>query len=372
MQILLLGDIMFLRKISALFLCVIALLKPVSALGLSAASAVCMDLDSGRILYAYNENQPMQIASTTKIMTALLVLENCSLDEKVKIPKESVGVEGSSLYLKAGEVISVKDLLYGLMLRSGNDAAVALAIHCAGSVEAFADMMNDKAQKFGLENCNFVNPHGLSEEGHLCSAHDLAVIAAEAMNYPDFAAIVSTKSYTFGNRTVVNHNKLLRLYDGAVGVKTGFTKAAGRTLVGAAEKDGQTLITVTLSAPNDWNDHVQLFDYGFETYPETEIICHGEVMARLPVAGSGEDTATIVSEEGFFYPLSDSEQIDIELHIPEFLVAPVQQGQYVGSAVITLDGEIIGEVMLYAGHFVAAKEPEKEPGFINKILGLLQ
>lgn len=371
MQILLLGDIMFLRKVFAIALIMTFIFRPVSALGLSAASSVCIDLDSGRILYAYNENQPMQIASTTKIMTALVVLENCSLQEKVKIPKEAVGIEGSSLYLKAGEVISVQDLLYGLMLQSGNDAAVALAIHCAGSVEYFANMMNSKAKELGLNNCHFVNPHGLSEEGHLCSAYDLAVIAAQAMNNPDFAAIVSAKSYSFGNRTVVNHNKLLRIYEGAVGIKTGFTKAAGRTLVGAAEKNGQTLITVTLSAPNDWNDHVQLFDYGFKNFPETEIICDGEVIARLPVAGSNEDTVTVVADDEFYYPLKEDEETELELHIPDFLIAPVQQGQYVGSAVITLSGEIVGEVSLIAGHYVAAKEPERQISLIEKILGLL-
>ncbi len=372
MQILTPGDTMILRKVSVIVLCIIAFILPTSALSLSASSAVCMDLESGRVLYAYNESQPMQIASTTKIMTALIVLENCNLEEKVKIPNEAVGVEGSSLYLKAGEIISVQDLLYGLMLRSGNDAAVALAIHCAGSVDAFADMMNCKAKELGLNNCYFVNPHGLSEEGHLCSAYDLAVIAQEAMNVPDFAAIAATKSYSFGTRTVVNHNKLLKYYDGAIGVKTGFTKAAGRTLVGAAEKNGQTLITVTLGAPNDWNDHMQMFDFGFELYPETEIICQGEVMARLPVTSSNEDTVTVVADEAFCYPLGSDEETDIELHIPSFLLAPIQQGQYIGTAVITLNGDKIGEITLSAGHFVAAKEPEKEPNIFEKILGLIR
>lgn len=371
MQILLLGDIMFLRKVFAIAMMIIALFLPASALGLSAASSVCIDLDSGRVLYAHNENQPMQIASTTKIMTALIVLENCELEEKVKIPVEAVGVEGSSLYLKAGEVITVQDLLYGLMLQSGNDAAVALAIHCAGSVENFGALMNAKAKQLGLNNCHFVNPHGLSQEGHLCSAYDLAVISAEAMNDPDFTAIVSAKSYSFGDRTIVNHNKLLRIYDGAVGIKTGFTKAAGRTLVGAAEKNGQTLITVTLSAPNDWNDHVQLFDYGFEVYPKTEIICDGEVMARLPVAGSNEDTVTVVADNDFYYPLKDSDKTEVALYISDFLIAPVQQGQYIGSAVVRLNGEKIGEVILSAGHSVAAEEVEKEITLIDKILGML-
>ncbi|MBE6991023.1 MAG: D-alanyl-D-alanine carboxypeptidase [Ruminococcaceae bacterium] len=362
---------MYLRKLSAVIASVLLFTCSASALGLSAASAVCIDMDSGRVLYAYNENTPMQIASTTKIMTALVVLENCSLEEQVKIPAQAVGIEGSSLYLKTGEILTVRDLLYGLMLRSGNDAAVALAVHCAGSVEKFADMMNSKAKQLGLENCSFVNPHGLSEEGHFCSAGDLAVISVEAMNNPDFAAIVSTVNYTFGNRTVVNHNKLLRLYDGAVGVKTGFTKSAGRTLVGAAEKDGQTLITVTLNAPDDWNDHIKLFDYGFDNYPETEVISKGQVMARLPVLSSNEDTVTVVANEDFNYPLSTDEKVEIKLHIPDFLFAPLHQGQYVGTAEILFNGQQIGEVLLSAGHNVAVKEPTKSPGIIDRILDFL-
>ncbi len=363
---------MNLKKIFAIGLCAALVPLRAAAIELSAEAAICMDMDSGRVLYACNENQPMQIASTTKIMTALIVLENCQLDEKIVIPAEAVGVEGSSLYLVEGESMTVQDLLYGMMLRSGNDAAVALAIHCGGDIDSFVNMMNQKAKSLGLDHCHFCNPHGLSQQGHLCSAGDLAVIAAEAMNDPDFTAIVSTKSYTFGSRTVVNHNRLLKYYDGAVGVKTGYTMAAGRTLVGAARKNGQTLITVTLNDPNDWADHAALFDYCFETYPLTQLVVSGQVMARLPVAGSREDTVTVVAEEDFYYPVSADEQTQIRLKLPDFLLAPVSQGQNVGSAEICVDGTIVGQVLLTAGHHVSAKEPEDKPSVIERIIGSLQ
>ncbi len=230
----------------------------------SAQSAILYDCTASRVLYEKNADKKALIASTTKIMTGLLIAEQCDLDEDVSIPEEAVGVEGSSLYLKNGEVLSVGDLLYGLMLQSGNDAAVALAIHCGGSVEAFVSMMNEKADELHLSGAHFANPNGLDDEGNYATARDLALLTQYALENETFAEVVSTKTATLGgNRAVTNHNKLLWRYDGCIGVKTGFTRAAGRILVSAAERDGRRLVAVTIGAPDDWNDHTKLLDYGF-------------------------------------------------------------------------------------------------------------
>ena len=230
---------------------------------LSARSAILIDGSSGETLFEKDADRRSLIASTTKIMTGLLVAEQCDPDAPVTVPAEAAGVEGSSLYLKEGETLTVRDLLYGLMLRSGNDAAVALAIHLDGSVAQFVRRMNARAYEIGLTDTHYANPHGLDSEENYSTARDLAKLSAEAMKNPAFRQVVSTETYSFGDRRAVNHNKLLRRYDGAVGVKTGFTKAAGRILVSAAERDGVRLIAVTIHAPDDWNDHEKLLDYGF-------------------------------------------------------------------------------------------------------------
>lgn len=241
---------------------------PAQALSLSASSACLLDCSSGRILYAKDAATPRLIASTTKIMTALLIAEQCNPDARVRIPTEAVGIEGSSMYLEAGEILTVRDLLYGLMLHSGNDAAVALAIYCAGDAGSFVDRMNQRAEQLGLQQTEFANPNGLDNEHNRSTAEDLARLAACALENELFREVVSTKTYTNGIRTMTNHNKLLWRYEGAIGVKTGYTRAAGRILVSAAERDGRRLVAVTMNAPDDWNDHTRLLDYGFQTAPE--------------------------------------------------------------------------------------------------------
>lgn len=230
----------------------------------SAKSAILYDCTASRVLYEKNADCQSLIASTTKIMTGLLVSERCNLADVVEIPAEAVGVEGSSLYLKPGETLTVEDLLYGLMLQSGNDAAVALAIHCGGSVEEFVALMNQKAAELQLTGTHFANPNGLDDAENYATARDLAVLTQYALDNPVFAQVVRTKTATLGgNRAVTNHNKLLWRYDGCIGVKTGFTRAAGRILVSAAERDGRRLVVVTIGASDDWNDHTKLLDYGF-------------------------------------------------------------------------------------------------------------
>jgi len=242
------------------------------AAALSAKHAVVMDAATGKILYEQAANERCLIASTTKIMTGLLVCEECDLSREISVPPEAAGIEGSSVYLKAGERVLMEDLLYGMMLQSGNDAAASLAIAHSGSIEAFAQRMNERAQELGLQDTRFANPHGLDAEENYSTARDLARLAAAAMENDTFARVVSTRQHRFGERVVTNHNKLLWRYEGAEGVKTGFTKKAGRILVSSATRQGRRLICVTINAPDDWNDHASLLDEGFSQF-ESRILC---------------------------------------------------------------------------------------------------
>ena len=268
---------------AALLVVILVFSLPVHAI--SAKSAVLMDCATGRLLYEKNSEQKSLIASTTKIMTAILVCERTNVLDRVKIPKEAVGIEGSSLYLREGEILTIQELLYGMMLHSGNDAAVALAIYCGGTVEGFAQMMNDKARSIGMTNSHFENPHGLDSENHYSTAHDLAILSRYAMQNPIFAEIVSTKTVKIGQRQLRNHNKLLWFLDGADGVKTGYTKAAGRILVSSACRDGRRLVAVTISAPNDWQDHISLLDNGFHQYTQQCIVRKDEMLGYAEIAG---------------------------------------------------------------------------------------
>ena len=245
--------------------------------GTSAKAACLIDAKSGAVLYSHNENLRLPMASTTKTMTALVVLENMSPETVVTVPKEVSTIEGSSIYLAPGETITVETLLYGLMLESGNDAAYTLAATCSGSIGEFCALMNKKAKDMGLIDTHFTNPHGLHDENHYTTAYELCVIASEALENDTFRKIVSTKSMyaksTFSDavRYFSNHNKLLRSYSGANGVKTGFTKKAGRCLVTSAERDEERFIAVSLNDGNDWRDHTALLDFGFENFDTLEI-----------------------------------------------------------------------------------------------------
>ena len=230
----------------------------------SAQSAVVLHMDSGEILYEKNAREQRSIASITKLMTALVALESGkSLDDVVTIQAEDTRTEGSALYLKPGEHVKLETLLYGLLLHSGNDAALAIARFCGGSVEDFVAGMNARARELGMTNSHFANPNGLNDEGHYSSARDMALLARACLDNEYLAQMVSTRTITLEGRTFTNHNKLLWRYEGCVGMKTGFTENAGRTLVSAARRDGMTLIAVTLNDPDDWADHEVLFDYGF-------------------------------------------------------------------------------------------------------------
>lgn len=244
-------------------LCLIFCITPAvaEALEVSATAAVLMDADMGQVLYEKNGDRQMLIASTTKIMTALVVLEHAAPDDVITVTPDHMA-EGSSMYLRAGETVRVEELLYGLLLCSGNDAALALT-ECAGGLTPFVALMNEKAAALGMAHTSFANPNGLDADGHYSTARDMAVLAAAAMENPTFRRICSSRSVTIGQRTMENHNRLLRQVEGCVGLKTGYTRAAGRTLVSCTERDGCRLVAVTLQDGNDWADHAALYDYGF-------------------------------------------------------------------------------------------------------------
>lgn len=320
------------------------LFPPLCASAISAQHAIVMDGQTGQVLYEKNADRQALIASTTKIMTALLICEQCNVLDRMEIPKEAVGIEGSSMYLREGEVLTLQELLYGLMLQSGNDAAVALAIYCGGTVSDFAQLMNDKAHRLGMENTHFVNPHGLDAPGHYSTARDLAVLAAYAMENPVFAQTVSAKTVTVGQRYLRNHNKLLWQLDGADGVKTGFTKAAGRILVSSAMRQGRRLIAVTINAPDDWNDHKYLLEKGFSAYTPQTLVEQGDILGAVEIVGGQTGLVNVVASEDFIYSLQERETWHLELPKPGFVYAPVVQGENAGYAHIFVEGKAVGKI----------------------------
>ena len=330
---------------------------PVKAV--SAQSAIVLDASTGRVLYEKNADQQSLIASTTKIMTALVICERCNVLDRVRIPKEAVGIEGSSMYLQEGEILTVQDLLYGLMLRSGNDAAVALAIYCGGTVEGFAQLMNDKAHTLGMKATHFMNPHGLDAPGHYSTARDMAHLSAYAMNNPIFAHTVSTKNVRVGERSMTNHNKLLWQLDGAEGVKTGYTKAAGRILVSSVCRNGRRLIVVTINDPDDWIDHRKLVDDSFTNYTVKQLMVPGQCLGTVSVEGGCKDRVELIAADGFAFSLRQGEKVTVQLPAPGFCYAPVVKNQAAGDAYILVDGVPVGKVALVYGDTIEQiKNPE--------------
>ena len=321
---------------------------PAGAVSTSAASAILMDAASGRVLYAHNADQPRLIASTTKIMTAVVALERGDL-ARVYTVTDADMAEGSSMYLQTGEEVTLETLLYGLMLVSGNDAALAVA-HCVcGDVETFVAAMNEKARDLGMTRSSFANPNGLDHENHYSTARDMAVLTQYALQNETFRRIVSTRSITLAGRTLVNHNKLLRYYEDCVGVKTGFTKAAGRTLVSAATRDGQTLIAVTLNDGSDWADHRALFDYGFANYPARTLLAAGDEAGEIPLLCGAEPLAALRAAGDLTWPLGAGERAEIRLEIPRALTPPVPAGTEVGFAVLVVSGREAARVPVVLG-----------------------
>ena len=343
-----------------------------TAEGLSARSAILIDADELTVLCEKNSRNRMGEASTTKIMTALVAAEAMPLDKRIKIPPGAVGIEGSSVYLCEGEILTVRELLLALLLASANDAATALALSCAGSVESFAQKMNDRARALGLSDTNFKNPHGLFDTEHYTTAHDLALISAEALKNPSLREIFSTKNATIplgvtedcpngeGERYLKNHNRLLSLYKGAIGVKTGFTKKTGRCLVSAAERDGMTLIAVTLNAPDDWRDHTALLDYGFENYERVTLYSAGEFSYQYPVSGGCEQFVCATNAQPLTLTRKKSEQAcSVSVEFPQrFEIAPIAANTTLGTLYVHV-GDLTLSSALVAAHAVDSQTRTK-------------
>ncbi len=339
----------FPRRVGTLFLILACLLAGrVEAVEVSASAAVLMDMDSGRVLYERNAKTRMLIASTTKILTALVAIRDGVLSDTVKVSREAAYTEGSSMYLKGGEELTLETLLYGLLLCSGNDAAVAVAEHVGGGVEGFVERMNETALELGMEDSSFANPNGLDDEEHYSTAYDMALLACAAMKNETLVRIASTRTVTIGGRTMTNHNKLLGYMDGCLGLKTGYTRAAGRTLVSCAERNGQRLIAVTLQDGNDWADHQSLYDYGFQAYPSKRAAQLGHELAQ-------KDGVPLLAADSFTWPLAQGEALETSIKLDRPLAAPLRAGTRVGEAVFTLNGKEVGRVGLLCGETLVPK-----------------
>lgn len=367
-----------------LSLCLVGALCPVArAAGpeVSAQSAVVLTADTGTVLFEKDGHTPRPVASTTKIMTALLALEAAQErgDPLVDITQEMVAVEGSSMGLQAGDSISLTGLAAGMLLASGNDAANAAALYLDGSLESFAARMNQRAAALGMEDTHFVTPSGLDGEdaqglGHLSTAYDMALLARAALEDQAFRQLCSSPSLAVEfaepvkRVTYTNHNKLLTQYQGCVGVKTGFTKEAGRCLVSAAERDGALLIAVTLNAPNDWQDHTALLDYGFSQV-EPYQLAGGDVRLTVPVVGSPVEVVSLRGSNGgeVTLPLGQGAQVERVVHAPKFLYAPVEAGEQVGEICWYLEGQLLGSAPLTAAG--AAPLQEKAPSLWERLFG---
>lgn len=351
-----------LRRWTAGILCALfaagSLCCSTAAIGTSATSAALMDVDSGRVLYVSNASARMKIASTTKVMTALVAIEQSNLSDVVTVKKSETGVEGTSMYLKPGEHLTLETLLYGLLLCSGNDAAVAIADHVGGSREKFVALMNHRAKLLGMKNTSFANPNGLDDPKHYSTALDMAKLACAAMKNETLTRIVSTKSVTVGGRTMHNHNKLLSYMDGCLGLKTGFTKSAGRTLVSCAVRNGQRLAAVTLQDGNDWADHQLLYEYGFTTYPAKTAVSMGQQVGQVPTAEKPSVSIPLIASETVRWPAAKGEKLTVRLEKPESLNLRGNPGDAAGYALVLLNGKEVRRVKLLRGETPLPKLPD--------------
>ena len=319
---------------------------------ISASSAAAYDCSIGEFLFEIGSEQKRPIASTTKIMTALVVIEDVAdLSERVRVDDKAVGIEGTSMYLKSGDAFTVLDLLYGVLLASGNDAACALAIYVGGSVPGFVKLMNNKARQLGLKNTHFANPSGLNDKNHFSTARDMAILASYALQNDKFKSICSKKSAVVrelnsGEKvSLYNHNRLLGTYDGCIGVKTGFTEASGRCLVSAAQRNGQRIVAVTLNAPDDWNDHRKMLDYAFSCLKEVVLPCK---TASVPVVGGNKNFVAVSGNFDWTVPEGYEDRIYCKVDVPHFLYAPVKKGESLGEARFFIDGREIYSSQLKA------------------------
>ena len=328
----------------------------------SAQSAALYDATGGVFLYSKNCFEQLGMASTTKIMTGLLAVELLPLKSQITVSKSAVGIEGSSIYLAEGDVLTSESLIYGLLLESGNDAAVAIAVAISGSSEKFVELMNKRAAEIGLENTHFANPHGLSDPEHYTTARDLALLSAYAMSNETFRTVVSTRSASFkdvnsqSTRYYFNHNKLLSSYDGMIGIKTGYTQNTGRCLVTAAERDGRMLIAVTLNDSDDKAEHKAMLDYGFDDYKTVETARVGEYTYDVAVTGGTAESVKITNTvNGVAVLPNDSELSQPTLTLEPFVYAPVRHGDVIGAVNWYCDGVCVCRLPLVATESISVK-----------------
>lgn len=326
-------------------------------------AALLIDLSTGQCLYEKNPDRPMYPASTTKMLTALLALKYGDLEDVVTVGPSVAGVEGTSIYLEEGEQITLENLLWALLLNSGNDAAIVIAEHIAGSVDEFVAMMNAEARRLGAVNSNFVNPNGLHEDEHYSTARDLSLIAMAAIQDPRFREFVSTTTKHIPREDpesvsyLVNTNKLLWRYEGAVGIKTGYTSKAHQCLVALAERDGRELMSVVLKNQNEdvWSDSARLLDYGFDEFVSTELVPAGMPVSRIPVVVGAEELNVVTGQSlQWVFPVRNTDPvIHWETILEREIKAPIQEGESVGCMVISYNGEDLGSIPLVAGNDVA-------------------
>lgn len=366
------------KKIIATILCILMLIGIATNTSfantpdISAASAIVMDVKTGRILYSKNMNAKKPMASTTKIMTALLALENSKPNDLVKIHKKAVGVEGSSIYLQPNEELKMQDLVYGLMLRSGNDSAVAIACQISGSTEDFVYLMNKRAQEIGALNTNFMNPHGLHHENHYTTAYDLGLISREALLNEAFNKVVQTKVWVAdreGFKYFHNKNRTLSEFIGGDGVKTGFTKAAGRCLVTSATRNGMQLVCVVLNAPNWFQDSYQLLNHAFDQYQPWKVIGKDTPLKTITVSNGKKESTKVICPEDIVIPVTEEEKDKIltVLEVEEKVNAPIFRGTKLGRAKIYVNNKLLYTTVLNSREDIEQKNIlDRISNFIRK------
>ncbi len=353
------------RRFTVLFIILVLVLQAAGVLAMeppkiTARSAILLDRSTGRILYSKNAYEQLPMASTTKIMTAILALESGRLDDVVKVSEYAASVGGSSVDLDVGEEKTLEELVYGLILRSGNDAATAIAEHLAGSVEKFSKKMTDRARRLGAVQTNFMNPHGLHHEEHYSTAYDMALITAHAMSIPLFYKISTTEEIKISwpgrpyDRLLRNQNRLPEMYEGGDGVKTGWTTPAGRCFVGSATRDGWQLVSVVLNAPQMWEDTIEMLDFGYNFYRWHTVLAAGQAVKTTAVKGGTKDRVTLVAAKIVGLPLKEDEgdYLRFNFEVAEALSAPLHEGEEVGTLDIYFGEQLVDSVPLLAGETV--------------------
>ena len=345
---LIIRSLAFIAILSLLLLLPSAAAFAESAPSVQAEACIVFCADDGSTLYAKNADSRRLIASTTKLMTALVCLEHASLDDVFAAQPRHCAVEGSSMYLKAGERYTVRQLLLGLLLASGNDAALALADHTAGGETAFVRLMNQKAQALGLRDTHFENPHGLDAGAHYSTARDLARLMCACMENPAFRSLTAVNAVNVAGQTLINHNRLLRTCPGCIGGKTGYTRAAGRCLVSCCEREGMTLVCVTLSDPDDWSDHMRLYDWAYQSYALHDL--SAELSFEVPVISGSRENVKAVPAPGAKLALPRDRDTELCAELPRFVFAPVSAGDTAGMLTYWKDGRTIARFpLVYAG-----------------------